>query len=220
MSVTLAPRARIAVNAAWPGVSRKVIFWPFALDLIGADVLGDAAGLAGDHVGLADGVEQRGLAVVDVAHDGDDRRRAARGRRSSSAAWRRGLPRRRIRRRGGRCGPFPRRSAGRCRRRSRRSAFSIWPCFIRNLMTSTARSAMRLASSWTVIVSGMTTSRTIFSRGPCSSVRARSRSRRRRIEASERSRSVSSRALTSVSLPRRRSSTRLTGFGSGGRARP
>ena len=28
-------------------------------------------------VGLADGVEQRGLAVVDVAHDGDHRRRAA-----------------------------------------------------------------------------------------------------------------------------------------------
>ena len=27
-SVTLAPRARIAVKAAWPGVSRKVIFWP------------------------------------------------------------------------------------------------------------------------------------------------------------------------------------------------
>ena len=26
MSVTLAPRARMAVNASWPGVSRKVIF--------------------------------------------------------------------------------------------------------------------------------------------------------------------------------------------------
>ena len=46
-------------------------------DLIGADMLGDAAGFAGDHVGLADGVEQRGLAVVDVAHDGHDRRRDA-----------------------------------------------------------------------------------------------------------------------------------------------
>src|SRR5215218_2445447 len=43
-------------------------------DLVGADVLGDAAGLAGDHVGVADGVEQLGLAVVDVAHDGHDRR--------------------------------------------------------------------------------------------------------------------------------------------------
>ena len=74
MSVTLAPRARIAVNAAWPGVSMKVIFWPSLLDLVGADVLGDAAGLAGDDVGLADRVEQRRLAVVDVAHDGDDRR--------------------------------------------------------------------------------------------------------------------------------------------------
>ncbi len=29
MSVALAPRARMAVNAAWPGVSRKVTFSPF-----------------------------------------------------------------------------------------------------------------------------------------------------------------------------------------------
>ena len=42
--------------------------------LVGADVLGDAAGFAARHVGGADGVEQRGLAVVDVAHDGHDRR--------------------------------------------------------------------------------------------------------------------------------------------------
>ena len=73
MSVTLAPRARMAVNASWPGVSRKVIVLAVVLHLVGADVLGDAAGLAGRHLGLADGVEQAGLAVVDVAHDGDDR---------------------------------------------------------------------------------------------------------------------------------------------------
>ena len=42
--------------------------------LVGADVLRDAARLAGGDVGLADGVEQARLAVVDVAHDGDDRR--------------------------------------------------------------------------------------------------------------------------------------------------
>ena len=41
---------------------------------VGADVLGDAAGLARGHVRLADGVEQRRLAVVDVAHDRDHRR--------------------------------------------------------------------------------------------------------------------------------------------------
>ena len=41
-------------------------------DRIGADVLGDAAGLARDHVRLADGVEEARLAVVDVAHDHDD----------------------------------------------------------------------------------------------------------------------------------------------------
>ena len=44
------------------------------VDLVGADVLGDAAGFAGGDVGGADGVEERGLAVVDVAHDGDDGR--------------------------------------------------------------------------------------------------------------------------------------------------
>ena len=43
-------------------------------DLVGADVLRDAAGFAGRHLGLADGVEQARLAVVDVAHDGDHRR--------------------------------------------------------------------------------------------------------------------------------------------------
>ena len=36
-------------------------------------MLGDATGLAGHDVGVADLVEQRGLAVVDVTHDGDDR---------------------------------------------------------------------------------------------------------------------------------------------------
>ncbi len=43
-------------------------------DLVGADMLGDATGFARHHVGFADRVEQRGLAVVDVAHDGHDRR--------------------------------------------------------------------------------------------------------------------------------------------------
>ena len=39
------------------------------LDLVSADVLGDAAGLAGGHIGVADIVQQGGLAVVDVTHD-------------------------------------------------------------------------------------------------------------------------------------------------------
>ena len=42
-------------------------------DLIGADVLRDAAGLAGHDVRRADRIEQRCLAVVDVAHDRHDR---------------------------------------------------------------------------------------------------------------------------------------------------
>ena len=41
--------------------------------LIGADMLGDAAGLLAHHIGRADGVEQGRLAVIDMAHDGDHR---------------------------------------------------------------------------------------------------------------------------------------------------
>ncbi len=74
MSVTRAPRARIAVNASWPGVSRKTTRRPSLLDLARADVLGDAAALAGRDLAGADRVEQAGLAVVDVAHHGHDRR--------------------------------------------------------------------------------------------------------------------------------------------------
>ena len=40
-------------------------------DVICADVLGDAAGLFAGHIGFADGIQQRSLAVIDVAHDGD-----------------------------------------------------------------------------------------------------------------------------------------------------
>ena len=45
-----------------------------ALRGVRADVLSDAARFARRHMRLADVVEQRGLAVIDVAHDGDDRR--------------------------------------------------------------------------------------------------------------------------------------------------
>ena len=114
MSVSLAP-ARIGVNAAWPGVSRKVIT-PFGVvHVVGADVLGDAARLARRHLWCADVVEQRGLAVVDVAHDGDHRRtRVFALAPVSPAAIQRGLgvvgwrPR---------CGPSSTTSAPRCRGR-------------------------------------------------------------------------------------------------------
>ena len=43
-------------------------------DLVGADVLSDAARFARNHIGVANCVEQRGLAVIDMAHDRDDRR--------------------------------------------------------------------------------------------------------------------------------------------------
>ena len=44
------------------------------LDAVGADVLRDAPRFSFRHLGLADRVEKRGLPVVDVAHDGHDRR--------------------------------------------------------------------------------------------------------------------------------------------------
>ncbi len=75
-------------------------------------------------------------------------------------------------------------------------------------MRSTARSVMRLESSWMVMTSGMITSRMTLSRGcwmpACLSF---SRSRLRRSDASERWRCASSKALLIVSLPRSRRSS-------------
>ena len=47
---------------------------PGCLHMIGPDVLGDAARLTRRDARAADRVEQRGLAVIDVAHDRHDRR--------------------------------------------------------------------------------------------------------------------------------------------------
>ncbi len=44
------------------------------LYVVGADVLSNAARLAGRDLGAADVIEQRGLAVIDVSHHGHDRR--------------------------------------------------------------------------------------------------------------------------------------------------
>ena len=49
-------------------------FAPVFLHVIRADVLGDPARFFAGHIGFADGVQQGGLAVIDVAHDGDDGR--------------------------------------------------------------------------------------------------------------------------------------------------
>ncbi len=46
------------------------------LHIVGADMLGDTAGFTGNHISLADIVEQRCLAVVDVTHHGHYRRTA------------------------------------------------------------------------------------------------------------------------------------------------
>ncbi len=42
-------------------------------DIMGPDMLGNPAGLTGRHIGLADGVQDRGLAVIDMAHHRDHR---------------------------------------------------------------------------------------------------------------------------------------------------
>ena len=51
-----------------------VVAVDLGVDLVGTDVLGDATGLLVDHVGVAQRVEELGLSVVDVTHDGHDRR--------------------------------------------------------------------------------------------------------------------------------------------------
>ena len=78
----------------------------------------------------------------------------------------------------------------------------IAPCFISMRITSTARSAMRLASSWMVIASGMITSRISFSFGSFEAWPLR-RWVRRRNEAIDRSRTSSAlSAVTTVRRPR------------------
>ena len=74
MSVTLSAAGAHGRKRGWPGVSRKVMSRPLSLDAVGADVLGDAAGLRRGDGGVADAVEEGGLAVVDVAHNNHYRR--------------------------------------------------------------------------------------------------------------------------------------------------
>ena len=45
-------------------------------DLISTDMLGNATGFTAHHIGFAQGIEQGGFAVIDMAHDGDNRRTA------------------------------------------------------------------------------------------------------------------------------------------------
>ena len=119
---------------------------------------------------------------------------------------RRGPLPRRIRQRASPCVRALRRSAGRVSESITSVILCICPCFISILITSTARSDMRLASSWMVMVSGMITSRAIFSF--CSTWRWPVRRwLRRRNDATERVRSSSPEvAAVTVRRPRRFSS--------------
>jgi hypothetical protein len=74
MSVTLAPRARIIVNASWPGRIQEHHAAAVDVDRVRTDVLRNAARFAFGDLGLTDRVEQGRLAMIDVTHDRDDRR--------------------------------------------------------------------------------------------------------------------------------------------------
>ncbi len=58
------------------GIEERDVASVVQLDIVCADMLRDTSGLAGNHVGLADIVQQRRLTVVHVAHDGHDGRTA------------------------------------------------------------------------------------------------------------------------------------------------
>jgi hypothetical protein len=126
-------------------------------------VLGDAAGLALDHIGAAQRIEQAGLAVIDVAHDRDHRRTGfsvSAGSTSSLVSMSTSLSETRVM-------LWPNSSTS----SSAVSWSMVWltvtimPMLNSALTRSAPFSAMRLASSCTVIASGTTTSRTCFSRG-------------------------------------------------------
>ena len=74
MSVASAPRARMAVNASWPGVSMKVIGRSFLTTWYAPMCWVMPPASPATTFAERMRVEQRGLAVVDVTHDGDDRR--------------------------------------------------------------------------------------------------------------------------------------------------
>mgnify|MGYP000335074675 CR=1 FL=1 len=61
---------------AWGIKERDLTRFALKIDghLICTDTLGDATGFTCDDVGTANGVEQSGLTVIDMAHHGNDRR--------------------------------------------------------------------------------------------------------------------------------------------------
>lgn len=101
MSVSAAPRAH-GREGGVAGRVQKRDRTAWRGHVIGTDMLGNGAGLASRHLRLADVVQQRGLAVIDMAHDRDDRGagHALAGRRQLGeqglrALWRRhcgGMP--------------------------------------------------------------------------------------------------------------------------------
>jgi hypothetical protein len=133
--------------------------------VVRADVLRDAARFARCDLGAADVVEQRGLAVVDVTHDGDDRR--ARQRFADDGADLRLRPAgfRIVQLGGNRVVAHSSTMIIAVSWSSIWLIVTIWPSFIICLMTSDALTAILCARSATVMVSGTCTSRTIGSVG-------------------------------------------------------
>ena len=61
------------IEKAWPRRIDKGDLLAFVINLVSADVLSDPAGFTFDYIGFADGIEQSGLTVVDVAEDAHHR---------------------------------------------------------------------------------------------------------------------------------------------------
>ena len=72
MSVTFAPPPHLGKGFVARRIHKRDGA-AFLVDLVGADVLRDAAAFAAGHVDADDLVQQRRLAVVDVAEEGDHR---------------------------------------------------------------------------------------------------------------------------------------------------
>ena len=73
MSVTFAPARAHRGEGRVTGRVEKRDASPFVIDRVGADVLRDSAGFARRDARLANRVHQRRFAVIDVAHESDDR---------------------------------------------------------------------------------------------------------------------------------------------------
>ena len=75
--MTFAPARPHGGESGVTGGIEKRYFRFVVIEAVSPDVLGDPARFPRRHPGLADGIHQRRLPVIDMAHERDDRVRAA-----------------------------------------------------------------------------------------------------------------------------------------------